>query len=353
MSRPPGPSKSSTRDEMLNTSTSDGGPQTSSSSASFASDRDERNSGTENELSDNEREILEVAKSEPPTPQTNIPKSTLLPNSRAKRSTLPPFSRKASPTKQLRVVNPGTKWSDQEYALLKRLKNKGLSWQDISHQLPGRSVNACSRQYHRSLAIPPETSQNLSTTPAISRKLPVSITTSRKGKWSGEEIKKLNALRDAGTEWNKVAGQFHGRTSAACRRKWEALMRGEDQSMRMPENKFGHGKPETANKDEHALGSSDEEMSESNIVEKPKRIIEEERYSSSNDEDMSESDIENQEPESGVEKEEPEGEMEGAKDDSSSGEDMSESASEEGPSESESDDEAEMKRKHVEFFLKR
>jgi hypothetical protein len=347
---------------MSNTSTIDGEPEICSSSASFASDRDERNCGTESELSDNEREILQVARSEhspepdgePPKRQTTILKRTPLPYSHIKHPALPPFSSKAPPTKRLRVVKSGTKWSDQEYASLKRLKNKGLSWQDISNQLPGRSVNACSRQYHRSLAIPPETSPNLSTPTAISRKPSVSTTTSRKGKWLEEEVKKLNALRDASTEWNGVAGQLPGRTSAACRRKWETLVKGKDQSMKKPESKFGQAKPETANEDEHAKGSSDEEMSESDIAEeKPKRVIEEERYSSSSDEDMSESGIENQEPESKVEEEEPERVMEDAKADISGGEDMSESASEEDPSESESDDEAEMKRKHVEFFLKR
>jgi hypothetical protein len=168
------------------------------------------------------------------------------------------------------------------------------------------------------------------------------MATSRRGKWSPEEVAKLNSLRDAGVEWEELAKQLPGRTSAACRRKSETLMKWKDKSSAKPKSKIEQGKPETAIEDEQAEGSNDEEMSESDIVqEKPKRAIDEERYSSSSDEDMSESDIDDQGLESKAEAEE-------SRDD-----DMFESTSEEDPSESESEDEVEKRRKHATFFLKR
>jgi hypothetical protein len=167
-----------------------------------------------------------------------------------------------------------------------------------------------------------------------------------------EEVAKLNSLRDVGVEWEELAKQLPGRTSAACRRKCETLMKWKDKSSAKPKSKPEQGKPETAIEDEQAEGNSDEEMSESDIVqEKPKRAIDEERYSSSSEEDMSESDIDDQGLESKVE-EEPASVIEDEKAESRD-DDMFESSSEEDPSESESEDEAEKRRKHVTFFLKR
>lgn len=354
-----GPSPSSTTDEMSNNSTGNGESVSRSSSPSFASDRNEHSSSSYSELSEIEREILEILDREPsPEPegkplksQGSVLKRTPLPNSCDKRSPSPPTARKAPATKPLRVVKRGSKWSEEENALLKHLVNKGLSWQDISSHLPDRSAVACSRHY-RSLLNPPTPSKSLSTPKTTSRKPSIPTTTSRRGRWEEEEVKTLNALREAGMEWNEVAGHLPGRTSAACRRKWDALR--EEQSLKKPVDKIKQDKPETANEDEQAEGTSNEEISQSDIEEeKPKREIVEETYSSSSDEEMSESDIDDQEPESKVEEKELKCVMGDVMADSSSDEDMSESTSEENPSESESEDEAEKKRKHAEFFLRR
>lgn len=346
------PTQSSKTDDTSKNSTANAEFENASSQASFSSDRDEHSSGTESEpLSENEREILQVVEREPsigleselPESKTTVPKRTPLPNSRAKRSASPSSSRKPVSTIPLRVVKRGAKWSDQEDSLLKRLKNRGMPWHDVSNQLPGRSSSACSRRYHRALSIPPTTSRRIS----------IPTATSRRGKWSPEEVAKLNSLRDAGVEWEELAKQLPGRTSAACRRKCKTLMKWKDKSSAKPKSKIEQGKPETAIEDEQAESSSDEEMSESDIVqEKPKRAVDEERYSSSSDEDMSESDIDDQGLESKVEEEEPASVIEDENAESRD-DDMFESTSEEDPSEIESEGEAEKRRKHTTFFLKR
>jgi hypothetical protein len=356
------PTQSSKTDDTSKNSTANAEFENTSSQASFDSDRDEHSSGIESEpLSENEREILQVVEREPsveleselPEPKTTVPKRNPLPNSRAKRSASPSASRKPVSTMPLRVVKRGAKWSDQEDSLLKRLKNRGMSWQDVSNQLPGRSSSACSRRYHRALSIPLTTSRSLSPPATASRRVSIPMTTPRRGKWSPEEVAKLHSLRDAGVEWEELAKQLPGRTSAACRRKCETLMKWKDKSSAKPKSKIEQGKPETAIEDEQAEGSSDEEMSERDIVqEKPKRAIDEESYSSSSDEDMSESDIDDQGLESKVKEEEPASVIEDEKAESRD-DDMFESTSEEDPSESESEDEAEKRRKHATFFLKR
>jgi len=311
-------------------------------------------------LLETEREHLQVfqtesspePESEPLTPQSAVPKRTPLPNSPVKHS--PPSSAPTTPnsTKHLRVAKSGAKWSDQEDALLKRSKNRGLSWQDVSRQLPGRSANACNRRYHRSLAIPPTASKSLSTLTTTSTRVSNPTTVLRRGKWSPEEVAKLRRLRDAGVEWDGVSKQLPGRTPAACRRKSDALRKiqsFEKYVSNIEQNSTG-GNVEG----EDSENSRDGEMSGCDIVEeKSKRDIEEGTYSTSDDEDMSGSDIGDQEPESKAEEKEPNSVVEDEKAESSISEDISESTSEEDPSESENEDEAEKKRKHATFFLKR
>jgi Myb-like DNA-binding domain len=311
----------------------------SSSQPSSTSDCDEGNSGTENELSsETEREIL-TFESELPKIQSAVPKRTPLPNSRVKRSASPLASSKRTIPKSLRPVRHMARWSQAEDVLLRRLKNRGLSWKDISTQLPGRNPHACSRRYHRRLSIP--------------------TIASRKGKWLAEEVSKLNGLRDAGMEWDMISKQLPGRTLAACRRKRDTL-RGKDKSLSKPESKIEQRKPESVVENQQGESSSDEEMSKSDGGERPRRQIEE-RYSSSSHEEMLESEAVHQEPESKMEEEPksrsdedmPDSDGKEEKPNSGIKKEESDSSSDEDASESDSEDMAEKRRHHATFFLKR
>jgi hypothetical protein len=43
----------------------------------------------------------------------------------------------------------GSHWSKEESILLKRLKSKGLSWEKIAKSFPGRDIHSCQQRYSR------------------------------------------------------------------------------------------------------------------------------------------------------------------------------------------------------------
>ncbi len=337
---------------------------TNSLVANFASDRVEGSNNSDGELaSDPEVEVLRV-ESEPlqvepagPKSEASVPRRTALPNSRVKRSPPPPTSKTPATLtyKPFRVVKRGCKWSEEEDALLLRLRYQGLIWEDIAAELPGRSKVACKMHYQQSLAP--------SLTPAKSayapEKMPIGKRTGAgagrsRERWSAEELKELNKWRNAGTEWHEIADRLPGRTAAACRRKMAELHQPPKPSVSRT-SRAEKGRLEAMHDGGHAGDSNDDEkMAESeNREEMPKRNPIEETYPDNSDDEMHEVDVKNQESEN----KNGDGSLGSAIEVENativSDEDMSDSAGEDDPSNSDTEDEAEKKRKHALFFLKR
>lgn len=64
------------------------------------------------------------------------------------RSSLPP------PVTNLHKLPPAKKqgkWSDEENALLIKLRGKNMIWNDVARHLPGRSANSCRLRYQNYL----------------------------------------------------------------------------------------------------------------------------------------------------------------------------------------------------------
>jgi hypothetical protein len=104
---------------------------------------------------------------------------------------LPRRSAQACERRYASHVNEGEKrvtlfWSSNDDKQLKKLKEDGLVWKDISKSFPGRSSKACSQRYSDFVN-----------------------EAEKRAKWSSKDDKQLKKLREEdGKEWKEIAKSF-------------------------------------------------------------------------------------------------------------------------------------------------
>jgi hypothetical protein len=89
-------------------------------------------------------------------------------------------------------------WSKKQSLLLKKLREKGLSWKKISKSFPGRNATSCSTRY--SHHIYQGENKNVA--------------------WSKKDELLLNRLKERGGTWENIAKSFPGRTASACQGRY-------------------------------------------------------------------------------------------------------------------------------------
>lgn len=97
------------------------------------------------------------------------------------------------------LTNPKRPWSEKEDRALTTHQEAGLTWRDISKRLPGRTTKECSKQWHK---LEPKPSQR---------------------NWSESEDNFLKLLRSQGLSWKAISEKLPGRTEPACRLRAKAL----------------------------------------------------------------------------------------------------------------------------------
>jgi hypothetical protein len=108
-----------------------------------------------------------------------------------------------------------SKWTDEEDAKLTAVVTEhGTEWARVASLVPGRSNDQCRHRWATCLD------------PTID------WTTTRKGKWSGEEDAKLTAaVAVHGNDWVPVAAMVPGRTGDQCRYRWIKVLEHIDRTL--------------------------------------------------------------------------------------------------------------------------
>jgi hypothetical protein len=93
----------------------------------------------------------------------------------------------------------GEAWSKEHSLLLKRLREKGLSWEEITKSFPGREIRSCQTRYFKYL--------NKS-----EKKVQL--------KWSKEHSLLLKTLKEKGLSWKEILKSFPGRDIRSCQTRY-------------------------------------------------------------------------------------------------------------------------------------
>jgi hypothetical protein len=96
--------------------------------------------------------------------------------------------------------------------LLKRLKEKGGTWEKVLKSFPDRTARACKNRYNNHL------NEGEKKAPGVS--------------WSKENELLLWRLKAKGGTWEQIANSFPGRTSRACETRYNSyLNKGEKRAI--------------------------------------------------------------------------------------------------------------------------
>jgi hypothetical protein len=90
----------------------------------------------------------------------------------------------------------GPGWSKEEDLQLKKLKDDGLTWEEIAKAFPGRSKDACVNRYCRYVNEAEKQVHKV---------------------WSLNDDKQLKKLKEDGLTWEEIGKSFPRRSSAACK----------------------------------------------------------------------------------------------------------------------------------------
>jgi hypothetical protein len=136
-------------------------------------------------------------------------------------------------------INEGEKiekiarWSKEHSLLLKKLKEKGQSWEKIAKSFPGRDVRSCQGRYDY--------------IKVGEKRVYVS--------WSKEQDLLMKKLKGKGQSWEKIAKSFPGRTAGSCRVRFQKI-KGASHSSK--------GAARASNRDSNDSNDDDEDSNSSN-----------------------------------------------------------------------------------------
>lgn len=120
----------------------------------------------------------------------------------------------------------GSKWTEKESALIKTLRERGMSWEHIARQVIGRSAISCANHYHHIMAkLSASRSEEECIVSDAAEALEGNVIPIARSDWSEEENTLLKTLRESGMPWKEVAKQMPGRSSVACCTQYGRLRR--------------------------------------------------------------------------------------------------------------------------------
>jgi hypothetical protein len=97
-------------------------------------------------------------------------------------------------------------WSKEHSLLLKKLKEKGLSWEKISKSFPGRDAESCKNRFNNHIK---EGEKHV------------------RADWSKEHSLLLKKLKAKGLSWEKLSKSFPGRDAKSCKNRYGIINEGE------------------------------------------------------------------------------------------------------------------------------
>jgi hypothetical protein len=106
-------------------------------------------------------------------------------------------------------------WSKEHSLLLTKLKEKGVTWEEISKSFPGRDVISCKNRY--SLIKEGEKRACVS--------------------WSKEHSSLLKKLNEKGSSWEELSKSFPGRDAQSCRNRYQNHIYEGEKQVQVPWSK--------------------------------------------------------------------------------------------------------------------
>jgi hypothetical protein len=135
-------------------------------------------------------------------------------------------------------------WSEEGNILLKRLKEKGLSWEKIVKSFPGRTLYSCKQRYNKYLNEGEKQGQAL---------------------WSKEHSLLLKKLKEEskGLSWGKIAKSFQGRTVRSCTLRYHKMKGAIPRSKGAARNRHRDSNDSSDDDEENSSSSNEDEHNNS------------------------------------------------------------------------------------------
>jgi hypothetical protein len=132
---------------------------------------------------------------------------------------------------------------------MKKMKEKGLSWEKISQSFPGRDASSCQKRFTRYVN-------------EGEKRVHVS--------WSKEHSLLLKKLKEKGGSWEKIAKSFPGRTFRSCQNRYQIIKGALSPSKRAARHSKRHTNDSSDDdEDSNSSNNEDDDNEEAAAASKP------------------------------------------------------------------------------------